>query len=325
MNSVSIVDNSTYLEESIGTEKKETSSSSPPPKKSVKIEESANKYYQLPPKPKKTAEIFWGKDPNILFNKDYLFEFFPVETMTYEQKLNAITRLIILLTLVGFLVSSSIRILFICAIIMFSIYLLYESQSPKSKKGDAGGSDSTEGFDTNFSTDPERNTLLPSAVGSQLMKGIAENNLPPLTTSPVEDLFREQGRQFPDQENVFDKSTTANPMANILISDYDYNPHKKPAKPAYVTGVVNEINNNTKQMILNSLPNKQTDLGKKLFSGLGDNLEFEQSMRQFVSNPATTIPNDQGAFAEFLYGGMTSSKEGNQFSLARNLTHYTLY
>ena len=119
-----------------------------------------------------------------------------------------------------------------------------------------------------------------------------------------------------------------NPFTNVLLSDYDYNPNKKPAPPSYVETVKNTINENTKQMILDSLTNiteNQKDLGQKLFHGLGENLEFEQSMRQFVSNPATTIPNDQGAFAEFLYGGMTSSKEGNQFSLARNLTHYTLY
>ena len=28
---------------------------------------------------------FWFENPNILFQKDYMFEFFPVEDMTYYQ------------------------------------------------------------------------------------------------------------------------------------------------------------------------------------------------------------------------------------------------
>lgn len=35
---------------------------------------------------------FWIDNPNVLFHNKYITEFFPVEGMTYEQKLNAITR-----------------------------------------------------------------------------------------------------------------------------------------------------------------------------------------------------------------------------------------
>ena len=40
---------------------------------------------------------FWSNDPTVLFNKDYIFELWPTTNMCYEQKLNAITRLIILI------------------------------------------------------------------------------------------------------------------------------------------------------------------------------------------------------------------------------------
>jgi hypothetical protein len=50
---------------------------------------------------------------------------------------------------------------------------------------------------------------------------------------------------------------------------------------------------------------------------------FEQSLMPFNSNPNTTIPNDQQAFAEFCYGSMISCKEGNQFACARNLSRHT--
>jgi hypothetical protein len=34
---------------------------------------------------------FWSNNPNVLFQPAYIFEFFPMEPMTYEQKLNAVT------------------------------------------------------------------------------------------------------------------------------------------------------------------------------------------------------------------------------------------
>ena len=45
---------------------------------------------------------FWSNDPNILFQQNYIFEFFATENMSYEQKLNAITRSVIILTIIGF-------------------------------------------------------------------------------------------------------------------------------------------------------------------------------------------------------------------------------
>ena len=49
-------------------------------------------------------------------------------------------------------------------------------------------------------------------------------------------------------------------------------------------------------------------------------MEFEQSLRPFYSNPSTTIPNDQGSFADFCYGSMVSCKEGNPYACYRNST-----
>ena len=47
----------------------------------------------------KIVFLFWATNPNILFDSQYLLEFFPVENMTYNQKLNAITRTVIILAL----------------------------------------------------------------------------------------------------------------------------------------------------------------------------------------------------------------------------------
>jgi multisubunit Na+/H+ antiporter MnhF subunit len=62
---------------------------------------------------------FWSNDPTVLFNKNYIFELWPTTNMCYEQKLNAITRLIIIITILGYISTMSKRILVvgICAII----------------------------------------------------------------------------------------------------------------------------------------------------------------------------------------------------------------
>ena len=41
---------------------------------------------------------FWSNDPTVLFNKEYILELWPTTNMCYEQKLNSITRLVILIT-----------------------------------------------------------------------------------------------------------------------------------------------------------------------------------------------------------------------------------
>ena len=68
---------------------------------------------------------FWINNPNILFQQQYISEFFPIDSMTYEQKLNAITRSVILLTIIGFLFTNSIRLLLISCITIGAIFLVY--------------------------------------------------------------------------------------------------------------------------------------------------------------------------------------------------------
>ena len=83
------------------------------------------------PKKIKPSIPFWSDDPNIILNTKYLFELFPSETMTYSQKLNATSRLVIMLTIVslvlfGFSYERSIRILIISIITLYSIYSVFD-------------------------------------------------------------------------------------------------------------------------------------------------------------------------------------------------------
>jgi hypothetical protein len=242
---------------------------------------------------------FWSNDPNILFQQQYLFEFFPVESMSYEQKLNAISRSVILMTVIFFVISRSIRLLIIGAITLGAIYLLYYYKIKEKTK-----MDSKKLIDT-------------------MKEGFASSaNASSANVSPAIAYLKQHNIAIPD--DVFDKPTSSNPFDNVLVTDYDYNPNKKPAPPAFNSNVNADILKHAKQLVSEANPD-QPDIADKLFKDLGDQLVFEQSLRPFNSNPATTIPNDQKAFADFCYGSMISNKEGNTFAAARNLSHYTLY
>lgn len=226
---------------------------------------------------------FWSDNPNIFFQSQYIMEFFPIESMTYNQKLNAISRTVIFLTLISFLYTRSFRIVVIGAITLFAIYLLHYYHNKEAQKT-TGLKNKIEGFD---------NPAL------EVLKGYDTN---PITT--------------------FDGPSSTNPFSNVLIPDYEFNPQKKPAPPAFNQNVNATILEKAKQLVIDQNPG-QPDIADKLFTDLGEQFVFEQSLQPFYSNSATTIPNDQAGFADFCYGSMVSCKEGNLFACARNLDRHT--
>lgn len=231
---------------------------------------------------------FFTENPNVLFQQKYIFEFFPVDSMTYEQKLNAIARTVIILTLISFIFTQNIRTLLIGVITLGAVFVMYFYHEKERKKVDGKKlTDTKEGFE------------------GPALAYYVENNIP----VPAD---------------VFTTPDSSNPFSNVLMTDYEYNPNKKPAPPAFNKSINDQILTQAKKLVNEANPD-QPDLSNKLFKDLGEQLEFEQSLRQFNSNPATTIPNDQGAFAEFCYGSMVSCKEGNKFACARNLSRHTLY
>jgi len=244
---------------------------------------------EAPAKRKKTVKIpFWSENPNVLFQREYSMEFFPIDSMAYEQKLNAITRTVIILTILGFFISQSVRILTVSGFTIFAIFILHYYKQKEMVK------------------DEQISVSLENVEGFQnaTMDYLSEKGIKPLNS------------------DLFDQPDSSNPFSNVLMSDYEHNPEKKPARPAFNSNVKDEILKQAKQLVVDVNPG-QPDIADKLFKDLGEELVFEQSLRQFNSNPNTTIPNDQGAFADFCYGSMVSCKEGNPFACARNLSRYT--
>ena len=224
---------------------------------------------------------FWFENPNILFDTSKITEIYPTADMTYNRKLNAITRAVIYVSLIVLVLTRSVRAIFIAVITIGAIYLVYRYDMKEKEKTKMA----KEGF-----------------------------------SDIVRDTIAEDGSLSIPNE-VFQAPTPENPFGNVLVSDYDYNVNKKPAPPTYNRNVQNDVLLQAKQVV-RDVNGDQPEVIDKLFQDLGEQYVFEQSLRPFYSNPNTTIPNDQQAFAEFCYGSMVSCKEGNKFACARNLARH---
>ena len=208
---------------------------------------------------------FWLKNPLILLDKDQLTEIWPTEKMGLSRKLNSISRLVIILTVIGVILTGSVKILVTSIITMIVLVMLYKTQYEKEEKEDIKKEVYKEGF-----------------------------------TSGKADKFL---KVF---EKQFTKPTKTNPLMNVLLTDIKDQPNRPPAAPAYNERISEEINKNA-----------QND--PRLYQDLGDNLQFEHSMRNFHSMPNTQIPNNQKSFADFCYGNMASCKDGDVEQCSKNM------
>ena len=236
---------------------------------------------------------FWTNDPSILFNKDYIFELWPLTNMSYERKMNAITRLIIFITILGYILTMSIRILVVGTITLILIFALF-----KMKKQKITQTLINEGFTSNEKQNVVTNEYItnPATLETVLKSEFKEGNL-------------------------------KNPFSNVLLTQIIDEPNRKPAPPAFNVDVEEDITKNTKKTVQRLNPEiKNTN--KQLFGDLWQKFNLDQSNRVFYSTPNTKVCNDQGAFAEYLYGFMPSGKSSEpDGALARvqDNYRYTLY
>lgn len=224
---------------------------------------------------------FWSNDPTIIFNKDSILQIWPTSNLTFEAKLNAISRIVIILSLLGFLFTRKTHFLIIGAITLAIIVSLYKFRKEKIVKSLT--QQDVEGFQVN-------NPKLP-------MGSIASSST---TTNPItlETLLRSD----------FHPTTKKNPFGNVLLTDIMDQPERRAAAPSFNPDVYDDINSAVKKQTQMLNPGiKNTN--KQLYGDLKDNYDFDNSMMRFYSTANTRVTSDQGAYADYLYGGMYSAKE----------------
>lgn len=100
------------------------------------------------------------------------------------------------------------------------------------------------------------------------------------------------------------RSTIDNPFMNPSIADISDNPMRPEAC---------DLGDDRVQHIVDS------NFAERLFKDVSDLYGKAASRRQFYTMPSTTIPNNQGGFAEWCYGHGRTCQEGNGVQCNRNL------
>ena len=201
---------------------------------------------------------FWLNNPNILFKSDQLSNIWPTSEMSYENKLNAITRLVLILTFIAYAFTRNIKVLLSGLMSLGAILLLYTMKNGKNKK---------EGF----------------------------------TDNQLYEVLRPS----------FTQPSPSNPVMNVLLPEIQSNPQRHPAANSFDTFIEKLIN--------------KDGADPKIFGDLGDNISYAQSMRNFYTNPSTTIPNSQKDFADFCYGNMASCKDADYLQCYKNNERYVKF
>lgn len=208
---------------------------------------------------------FWYKDPSILIQT---FDILPNETMKYNEKLNAITRLVVLMSVVGFVITSNIKIIISGVLTIIGIVLVYHTSRRSvhfDETVDLVNKLEKEGF-----------------TGSETFENLKED---------------------------FAEPTIDNPLQNLAPTKNEN--ERKPAAPSFNPIVNTQINDVVRKQI-ETINKDFPKMNDKLFRDLGDEVNFDNSMRPFYTMPNTRTPNDQKSFADFCYGDMKSTKENNE-------------
>jgi hypothetical protein len=241
---------------------------------------------------------FWSNDPAILLNKEYMLDLWPNSVMCYEQKLNAISRLIILVTILGYILTMSIKILVVGIITLAVIVGLFFMKKQKVTKEML-----TEGF----------------VVEGDKVFGLEAKTPNDVVVNPetLESVLKSE----------FKEGNKKNPFSNVLLTQINDEPNRKAAPPSFNPQVEEDITNNVKKAVQFMNPGiKNTNF--QLYGDLWENFELDQSNRVFFTTANTRVANDQGAFGKYLYGTMPSAKGStmeDNIQREKDNYRYTLY
>ena len=227
---------------------------------------------------------FWSNEPTILFNSDNILQVWPQPAMSFEAKLNAISRFVIVLSILGFVFTMRPHFLVIGAITLAIILSMYKYRKQTIIKG----------LTENFSNQKE------DKKDKKNKKNVRKITPTSFTTNPVtlDSVLRSD----------FHPTTKQNPFGNVLLTDIMDDPERKAAAPSFNPDVHEDITTAVKKQTQMLNPDI-ISTNKQLYGDLKDNYDLDMSMQRFYSTANTRIDSDQGAFSTYLYGSMYSAKE----------------
>jgi len=268
---------------------------------------------------------FWTNSPNVLISQEYIAEIYPTPDMTYEHKLNAMTRMLIILTVIGCIITRSISFFYIGIICVLMIAWVY-----KTNRSEAGSvKDGFEMLDLEVDYDNSNSNYNPfNNKQSEFNK--ADSSVPINSSRPsgqrVSQTLDKSGF-YTMLDDDFERGSKTNPFSNVLLTDIMDTPDRKQSPPSFNPAVDKNIRTDVKKAVQLVNPGIK-NTSSQIFGDLWENFQLDTSLRNFYTTPNTKISNDQGSFGKFLYGNMPSSHDSTALgAMARvqNAFRYTLY
>jgi hypothetical protein len=230
-------------------------------------------------------ENYWFQDlSGTIFNLNYALKIFPESTMTYPEKINSLVRLSIYVGLILGLFYSNYLFLYIPIITMAMTYLLYifrldQLEVTRSQQGP--------------------NSNLNSITNKQL-NNLRDKNMSQFANvsggmDRLDVLDKIEEGDFKAMLNIktCSKPNSNNPFMNPLVYD-------SRTRDMGCDSVKPEIQNQI-----------ETEYNKYCIKDISDIYNHNSGRRQFYTVASTTYPNNQGAFANWLYKTPPTCKEGN--------------
>lgn len=238
---------------------------------------------------------FW-KTPGILFDNFH----FTYQPICPHSSTNFIARIVFVAFCIGLVISPFIGVSGISVAILFgviiSMILIYLSPVPSPSQKEEKPSEKREQVGASY--------VAPLAVSEHFVNGgSAQGSVQPVESQVlgVEEVegFPYSGQMLPD----YTPPTSRNPFMNLLVDEYKYNPNRPSAAP---------VDDPTVKQTMDDYFRIQW------YSDPTDVFGKNQGQRQFITQPSTTVPNDQGAFANWLYKvpGKTCKEGGRDACLA---------
>jgi hypothetical protein len=136
----------------------------------------------------------WFNNPLVLFKKGHINQIWPKGNMNKNEKINAITRLVIILTILGFLVTQNYNFLLTGIITLGVIVILYYAKEYKNE------------IDGN-NTDSEKKKMMEGFTNPQVYKSLKNNFTNPTNKNPEKEINED--------------------TQNMVVSNFDNDPEIK--------------------------------------------------------------------------------------------------
>ena len=219
------------------------------------------------------SDPFWVVDPSILYSSDRLMDFIPTDTQTTVEKLNAIVRMSVYVTIILFFLTSNEEYLWVFIFTIVITYIYYSMTR---------GTNISEGME-----------LAPITEKSKT-----------LNNNPITELNQDYTNIKYNTEADLTKCTRPsadNPFMNFTMSD-SMNIDTK-GNITNRTQACNISNDTVKEEI-------RTSFNEGLYMDVNDLFEKHNSQREFYTMPSTTLyPDPEGQFANWLYNKPSTCKE----------------